>query len=265
VSTAKVPKGPAGEPAQGVALPKAISPEQMESMRKMAAASAAASVAAMKKQRRLEAAVPLPTVNDDSGPIRLSKLSLDQLKEPLFIKRYREFYVGLSEPAAQREISVHEAAHHLGFKLTGAKNITYEKAELFYDEKLKDYVGHAGKVNAPISTTDIPEGMPLAEWMMLVTMALAAGTVAAEAICGSAKLGSGDGDLFVFNNFCDALGFEKLYPGVTRASYWANAQENMRITLMNPVNQAATLQVADEMQPEMFGLFSLPKDSTTHC
>ncbi len=120
-----------------------------------------AKIKKMTKQR--EAVVPLPTVNDDSGPIRLSRLTLDRLKEPLFISRYKEFYIGLSNPTAQREICVHESAHYLGFKLTGAKNITYEKAELFYDEKQQDYVGHAGRVYCPISTADIPEGMPFAE------------------------------------------------------------------------------------------------------
>ncbi len=222
-----------------------------------------AKIKKMTKQR--EAVVPLPTVNDDSGPIRLSRLTLDRLKEPLFISRYKEFYIGLSNPTAQREICVHESAHYLGFKLTGAKNITYEKAELFYDEKQQDYVGHAGRVYCPISTADIPEGMPFAEWMMRVASALAMGTIAAQAICGSSMPWSGEGDFAEFNNFCDGVEFEKLYPGVERKSYWADAQQNARVALADPRNQAATLQAADEMHPNMFGLFNRPNDSTTRC
>ncbi len=207
----------------------------------------------MNKQR--EAVVPLPTVNDDSGPIRLSKLTLDQLKEPLFVSRYKEFYVGLSNPIKQCEICVHEAAHYLGFKLTGAKNISYDKAELFYDEEQKDYVGHAGKVTCAISTADISEGMPLGEWIMSVVMALAAGIIAAQVICKFSTAGSDEGDIILFNSFCDAVGFEKLYPGVKRESYWTGAQQNTRDMLLVPQNQAATLKVADEMHPNMFGLF----------
>jgi hypothetical protein len=214
-----------------------------------------------KLNKRREAAVPLPTVNDDSGPIRLSKLTLDQLKEPLFISRYKEFYIGLSSPAVQREICVHESAHYLGFKLTGAKNITYDKAELFWDEKRKDYVGHAGKVQCLLSVDEIPEGMPLGAWMMTGAMALAAGTIAAEMICGSAMPGSGEGDLAEFTSFCDAINFEKAYPNETRANYWIQAQDNIRKTLENPANQAATLQAAGEMQSVMFGLFRSPNDN----
>ncbi len=198
--------------------------------------------------------VPLPTVNDDNGPIRLSKLTLDQLKEPLFIERYTEFYLGLSNPAAQREICIHEAAHHLGFKLTGAKNITYDKAELFYDARQKDYVGHAGRVYCPISTADIPPGMELGEWVMRVGVALAAGKIAAQTICGSTP-GSDAGDIAEFNNFCDAIEFEKLFPGTKRESYWADAQQNARDALADPINQAATSRVADEMYSYMFDSF----------
>jgi hypothetical protein len=202
-----------------------------------------------------EATVPLPTVNDDNGPIRLSKLTLEQLKEPLFINRYKELYVGLSNPKYQRETCIHEAAHYLGFKLTGAKNITYDKAELLYDEAQKDYVGHTGRVSCPISTADIPVGMPLGEWMMRVAAALAAGIIAAQILCG-ATVGSDKGDIAEFNNFCDVMEFEKLYPSVKRESYWADAQRNARVMLSNPTNQAATLQAADEMHPNMFGLFT---------
>jgi hypothetical protein len=205
-------------------------------------------------------AVPLPTVNDDNGPIRLSKLTLDQLQEPLFIERYREFYVGLSDPAAQRETCIHESAHYLGFKLTGAKNITYEKPELSYDKEQKDYVGHAGRVYCAISTADIPEGMPLGEWMMRVVTALAAGIIAAQVLCG-ATIGSDKGDIVEFNNFCDVMEFEKLYPDDNRKSYWAVAQQNARDVMADPRNQAATLQAADEMHPNIFGLFKA--DQTT--
>jgi hypothetical protein len=218
-----------------------------------------------KLNRQREAAVPLPTVNDDSGPIRLSKLTLDQLKEPLFISRYKEFYIGLSDPPTQREICVHESAHYLGFRMTGAKTITYDKPELFWDEKIKDYIGHAGKVQCVLSVTEIPEGMTLSNWMMAGAMALAAGTIAAEMICGHVMPGSGEGDLAEFNSFCDAIHFEKAYPNETRANYWIQAQNNIRKTLENPANQAATLQAADEMQPIMFGLFKRPNDSATRC
>jgi len=206
-------------------------------------------------------AVPLPTVNDDGGPIRLSKLTLEQLRDPLFISRYREFYVGLSNPTKQRETCIHESAHYLGFKLTGARSITYDKAELLYDETQRDYVGHAGRVYCPITTADIPPEMPLGEWMMRVATALAAGIIAAQVLCG-ATAGSDEGDLIEFHKFCDVMEFEKLYPGVERTAYWADAQQNARSALADPRNQAATLQAADEMHPNMFALFKSGQTTT---
>jgi hypothetical protein len=169
-------------------------------------------------------------VND--GPINLSRITPEMLLDPRFPPKYKEMLDGLSKPKKQREICVHEAAHAIYFETARAKNVRFNRAEMFYDDKIKDYVGYGATTSYELRDANL-EGLTTGQWAFLMVKAHLVGGIAAEVFEGASVLGD-ETDLENFKNFYDEFKLAQMNPNLTRDMLHDDAIRIIRLELAIP-------------------------------
>jgi hypothetical protein len=186
----------------------------------------------------------------NDGPINLSKIPPSMLFDPLFLSRYQDMLNGLSKPQKQREISIHEAAHAVYFEYARAVNIKFNRPEIFYDEKIGDYVGYGASVSYEIDPA-LLEGLTAGQWLFYMVKAHLVGGIAAQVLEDATILGD-ETDLKNFNEFYDANKLGDIYPQHDNVTLRDDAIRIIRLELAKPEMKSLIRAKAVEAKTILF-------------
>ncbi len=162
------------------------------------------------------------------GPINLAQITSEMMGDPLFQSRYKEMLDGLSKPKKQSEICVHEAAHAVYFEQARAKNIKFNKPEIFHDGK-SDYVGYGASVSYDVDPAAL-KGLTTGQWAFEMVKAHLVGGIAAEVLEGATILGD-ETDFKNFSEFYDEAKLESIYVDMTLVKLHDDAVRIIRLEL----------------------------------
>lgn len=183
--------------------------------------------------------------NTNDGPINLARITAEMLLDPLFEPRYMNMLNDLSRSWRRKEICIHEAAHALYFEESGAKDIKFNRPEIFYSDEIKDYVCYGASVNCVLA---VPQGLATGDWYFLITKAYLVGGLAAQALEGATSLDN-EKDIEDLNKFFD---LNKIYDVTLRQLLQDEAIKIIPRELALPENEKLIRDKAVEAKAVLF-------------
>lgn len=169
---------------------------------------------------------------------------------PLFQSALNDMLAQLSTPGFIPALCAHEAGHLIYFTAAGTKNYEALPAQLRFDPRKGDYVGHL----AAIQVKDLPPWTPgrFDEWLFRVACGHAAGGVVARKLLPSSDGGDSD-DKARFQQLCNE--FNKRTPDLHLdwQHCWKLAQDSITKDLENPQLVDAIKTAAADLRGK-FGL-----------
>ena len=167
---------------------------------------------------------PKITINTDG-------ITEEQKATEKFKSAYRDMLGQLSAPGVIPVLCAHEAAHLIYFHHIGTKQYEPHPAQLKYDPKIDDYVGHL----ANVEILDLPPFTPgkFDEWLFDVGRAYAAGGVVARKLMPTSD-GGDQNDKERFKSLCEEINSKNPNVKIDWDQCWKAAQKAVETDLENP-------------------------------
>src|SRR6267143_920247 len=181
---------------------------------------------------------------------------LAKRSDALFCESYQQMYDEITDLYWVSAFCIHEAGHRLYLAPLGITEFDYLPPTIKYNEKIGDYDGHRAAVQA--KEFNLPDKMPLDQFIWMFAKGLAAGAVLAEHLANAPRNGE-EGDRERFTEDCSKI--LKTYPqlaSIDADSAWTQAKNAILQEMKNPANKESVFETAEQVKADIFPWIKAP-------